>query len=68
MQAWNVFDTSKTFNVIDLKGLYLFVFKVWGEKYIKVSNMDKFQFYVKVHGLPTYLIVIFIGINTKDWI
>jgi len=40
-------------------------FKVWGEKYIKVSDMDEFQFHVKIPGLQTYLIIIFIGIILK---
>jgi len=31
-----VFDTSKKFTVVELGGLYPFIFKVWGPKCIKV--------------------------------
>jgi len=29
MLAWNAFDTSKKFNIVWLKKLYPFIFKVW---------------------------------------
>jgi len=40
----NMFDTSKKVNVIEFKGLYSFIFKVQGSKYIKILDRDKFQF------------------------
>jgi len=37
----NTFNTSTKFNKIELKGLYSFIFKVWGPKYIKILNADE---------------------------
>jgi len=31
-------------NIIKLKKLYLFIFKIYGPKYIKILNRDEFQF------------------------
>jgi len=53
MLTWNVFNTSKKFNVIKLKWLYPFIFKVWKPKCIKVLNMDQFQFRVNVKELKS---------------
>jgi len=36
-----------------IKKVFLFTFKVWGPKYIKVSNNGEFLFCVKVHVLKT---------------
>ena len=38
----NVFDTSKEANIYELKGLYSFIFKVYGLKCIEVSDINKF--------------------------
>jgi len=38
MLVWNKFNTPKKVDIIGLKGLYLFIFKVWGPKYIKVLD------------------------------
>jgi len=51
----NMFDTSKEVNVIELKWLYSFIFKVYGPKYIEVLDSDEFQFQIKVQELKTYL-------------
>jgi len=32
-------------NVIELKWLHSFIFKVYGPKYIEVSDIDKFKFW-----------------------
>jgi len=45
----------KKVNVIGFKGLYSFIFKVYGPTFIKVSTSDEFQFWTKVQGLKTYL-------------
>jgi len=46
---------KKKVNEIGLKGLYSFIFKVYGPKFIQISARDEFQFWVKVQGLKTYL-------------
>ena len=47
--------THKKVNIIGLKGLYSFIFKFQGPKYIEVSEMHEFQFWIKVQELKTYL-------------
>jgi len=51
---------KKKIDVIRIKELYSFIFKVLGLKCIEVSDMDKFQFWIKVQGLKTYLTLSYI--------
>jgi len=56
MLIWDALIKLK-FIVIELKWLYQFIFKVVRPKSIKVLNMDKFYFHVKIQGLKIYLIL-----------
>jgi len=63
----DAFNTPKKVNIIELKGLHSFIFKVQGLKRINVSDRDEFQFCVKVQGLKTYLTLDFICMCCGVW-
>jgi len=59
------FKVPKIVDLIGLKGLYSFMFKVWKQKYIKVSDRDESQIRVKV-GIKNVLNPNFSKTKTKD--
>jgi len=62
------FNMSKIVDVIELKWLYSFMFKVWGQKCINVSDKDESQIHVKVQGLQMFLVRLRQKVKAKNLI